>query len=68
MHKNTGAPGHTLRLPAHAQQTNVGDFNYKDIDWEPMTAKIGPDSIQAQLVQTIYTQGWFQHVNFHTRF
>ena len=46
----------------------VGDFNCKEIDWELKTAKTGPDSIQAQLVQTIYTQGWFQHVNFHTRF
>ena len=46
----------------------VGDFNCKEIDWERMVARTGPESIQAQLVQNIYTQGWFQHVKFNTRF
>ena len=46
----------------------VGDFNCKDINWENMTVPGGPNSIQAQLVQTIISQGWTQHVNCHTRF
>ena len=46
----------------------VGDFNCKEINWELMTTTCIPSSCQAQLVQTINTLGWHQHVNFHTRF
>ena len=46
----------------------IGDFNYKDIDWETRTTKLGTESATSKFLDRINLNDWYQHVQQSTRY
>ena len=45
----------------------VGDFNYKDINWNSWSTNHGEDSKESQFIEAIRDCFWFQHIEKPTR-
>lgn len=46
----------------------VGDFNFKEIDWENNNTSVGPDRIATKFLETVRDTYLYQHVREATRY
>ena len=46
----------------------VGDFNFKEIDWENNNTDVGPEHLASQFLESVRDKYLYQHVKHATRY
>ena len=46
----------------------VGDFNFREIDWENNNTNVGPEHLASQFLESVRDKYLYQHVKHATRY
>jgi len=52
----------------HVKKVVMGDFNYKDIDWNHWVSSAPETHVSHEFIESVRDSFLHQHINFHTRF